>query len=181
MLANKGTKLLPVASANLVICLVAFSTISMRAHLLTPSLSANAPPATLYSIRSSFLVAVFGGPLAILLYSSLNSWRLRRTADIPVYLAGLALLAALMYAAVAAPHLLSGVADVLGKDTTRVLSSTLSLGLCGVFYLLHKKQHRSAALFDTRAPSPWIPALACMAIGYVGIRGIAMVMAGVSA
>lgn len=181
MLAKKGTKLLPVASANLVICLVAFYTISMRAHLLTPSLSAGAPPATLYSIRSSFLVAVFGGPLAILLYSALNSWRLRRAADIPVHLAGLALLAALLYAAIAAPHMLAGLAHLLGKDTMRVLSSVLSLGLCGVFYLLHKKQHRSAALFDTKAPSPWIPAIACMVIGYFGVRGMAMVIAGATA
>lgn len=167
-----------VVSTNLVIWLVAFSITPMREHLLTPSLSAHAPPATLYSIRSSFLVAVFGGPLAILLYASLNSWRLRRAADIPVYIAGLALLVALLYAAIAAPHTLSGLAGFLGKDTMRALSSALSMGLCGVFYLLHKKQHRSAALFDTKPPSPWIPAIACMVGGYFGIRGIVTLMAG---
>jgi hypothetical protein len=158
--------------------MVAFSIIPMREHLLTPSLSADGPPAALYSIRSSFLVAVFGGPLAILLYSSLNSWRLRRTVDIPVYIAGLALLVALLHAAIAAPQVLSGLAGFLGKDTVRALSSALSMGLCGVFYLLHRKQHRSAALFDTKPPSPWIPAIASMVIGYLGIRGIAMLITG---
>lgn len=150
----------------------------MREHLLTPSLSAGGPPAALYSIRSSFLVAVFGGPLAILFYASLNSWRLRRAADAPVYIVGLALLVALLHAAIAAPHLLDGVAGLFGKDTVRALSSALSMGLCGVFYLLHKKQHRAATLFDTKAPSPWIPAIACMVIGYIGVRGIAMLISG---
>jgi hypothetical protein len=165
-------------STNLVICLVAFFVTLMREHLLTPSLGANAPSAAPYSTRSSFLVALFGGPLAILLYAALSSWRLRRPADIPVYAAGLALTVALMYAALVDRHLLAGVAAILGKDTIRFLSSALSLGLCGVFYLLHKKQHRSAALFGTKPPSPWIPAIICMVLGYFGVRGLGMLIAG---
>ena len=124
-----------VVSANLVICMVAFSIIAMREHLLTPSLSADGPPAALYSIRSNFLVAVFGGPLAILLYSTLNSWRLRRAADIPVYLAGLALLVALLYAAIAAPHTLSGLARIIGQDPERAHSPALPIGLTGGIYM----------------------------------------------
>lgn len=150
----------------------------MREHLLTPSLASNTPSAAPYSTRSSFLVALFGGPLAILLYAALNSWRLRRPADIPVHLAGFALLVALLYGAIVDRQLVAGVAAILGKDTFRFLSSALSLGLCGVFYLLHKKQHKSAALFDIKRPSPWIPAIACMVIGYFGVRGIGIVLAG---
>lgn len=151
----------------------------MREHLLTPSLTANVPSAAPYSTRSSFLVALFGGPLAILLYAALSSWRLRRAIDAPVYVAGLALLVALLYAAIVDKPLLAGAAAILGKDTIRFLSSALSLGLCGVFYLLHKKQHRSAALFATKPPSPWIPAIACIAAGYFGVRGLGMLIAGI--
>lgn len=165
-------------TANLVICLVAFFVTLMREHLLTPSLASNTPSAAPYSTRSSFLVALLGGPLAILLYAALNSWRLRRPADAPVYIGGFALLLALLYAAIVDTRLVAGVAAILGKDTFRFLSSVLSLGLCGVFYLLHKKQHRSAAFFATRPPSPWLPAIACMVIGYFGVRAIGILLAG---
>lgn len=168
-------------SANLVRCLVAFFVTLMREHLLTPSLGANTPSAAPYSTRSSFLVALFGGPLAILFYAALNSWRLRRGADLPVYVVGFALLVALLYAAIVDKHLVAGVTAILGKDTFRFLSSALSLGLCGVFYLLHKKQHRSAAFFGTKPPSPWIPAIACMVIGYFGVRAMGLLIAGMRA
>jgi hypothetical protein len=150
----------------------------MREHLLTPSLGSNKPSAAPYSTRSSFLVALFGGPLAILFYAALNSWRLRRRADLPVYVVGLALLLALLYAAIVDKRLVAGVTAILGKDTFRFLSSALSLGLCGVFYLLHRKQHRSAAFFATKPPSPWLPAIGCMVIGYIGVRAIGVFFAG---
>ena len=148
----------------------------MREHLLTPSLSASGPPVSLYSIRSSFFVAFFGGPAAILLYSGFNSWRLRRLRDIPAYLAGAALLALLVYGTRDDVDSFVWLRHELGGDTIRVLSRALALLLCGMFYLLHKKQHRSASLFNSKAPSPWIPAIACMALGYGVTVGLATLL-----
>jgi hypothetical protein len=138
----------------------------MREHLLTPSLSASAKPVKLYSIQSGFLVAFFGGPAASLLYSGLNSWRLRRVADIPVHLLGAALVYALVYTLMYHATLFEGLYQLLGNDLFRALRTLLSLAICGTFYLLHQKQHRSRAFFSDKPPSPWIPAIACIAAGY---------------
>lgn len=148
----------------------------MREHLLTPSLSASGPPVSLYSIRSSFFVAFLGGPAALILYSTLNSWRLRRTLDIPAYLAAIVLLMLLIYGARDDVSYFAWLRQELGSDAGKFLSRALALGLCGVFYLLHKKQHRSASLFNSTAPSPWIPAIVCMAIGYGATMGLAAIL-----
>lgn len=152
----------------------------MREHLLTPSLSASAPPVKLYSIQSSFLVAFFGGPAAILLYCGLNSWRLRRAADIPVHLAGAALLWALLYTLMFHPGTFDGLHRLLGNDTFRALRTMLSLAMCGTFYALHQKQHRSRAFFSDKPPSPWIPAIACMVAGYGIMVGLVRVLKGMA-
>ena len=152
----------------------------MREHLLTPSLSATTRPVKLYSVQSSFLVAFFGGPAAILLYCGLNSWRLRRTADIPVHLASAGVVAGFVYALLFHPALFDGVYEVLGNDTVRAVRTLLSLAICGVFYALHQKQHRSAAFFADKPPSPWIPALLCIAAGYAIMLGLFALMRGMA-
>lgn len=152
----------------------------MREHLLTPSLSASAAPVKLYSIQSSFLVAFFGGPAAILLYSGLNSWRLRRAADIPVHVLGAALLVALVYTSMFHPAVFDGLYALLGKDTVRALRTMLSLAICGTFYALHQKQHRSSAFFSDKPPSPWIPAIVCMVAGYGLMLGLFTVLKGMA-
>jgi hypothetical protein len=152
----------------------------MREHLLTPSLSASAPPVKLYSIQSSFLVAFFGGPAAILLYCGLNSWRLRRAADIPVYLLGAALLWALMYTLRFHPATFDGLYRLLGNDMFHALRTLLSLAMCGTFYALHQKQHRSRAFFSDKPPSPWIPAIVCMVAGYGIMVGLVRVLKGMA-
>ena len=152
----------------------------MREHLLTPSLTASASPVRMYSIQSSFLVAFFGGPAAILLYCGLNSWRLRRAADIPVHLLGAALLVALVYALMMHPAAFDGLYGVLGNDTFRALRTMLSLAICGAFYALHQKQHRSRAFFSDKPPSPWIPAIVCMIAGYGIMVGLVTVLKGMA-
>jgi len=139
----------------------------MHEHLLQPSLSASAAPApALYSTQSSFLVAFLGGPVAIVLYSALNSWRLRRPVDIVAYLVTLALVVALMVDHDHGGPLFSAFVDYFGAGSDRYLWRLLALGAFGAFYLLHRKQHRSTQLFGGKAPSPWIPAIACMVVGY---------------
>ncbi|WP_147330433.1 MULTISPECIES: hypothetical protein [unclassified Duganella] len=156
--------------------MIAFYTTFMREHLLTPSLSASAPPVSLYSIRSSFFVAFLGGPAAIILYSTLNSWRLRRVLDIPAYLIAIILFVLLVYGTRGDVAYFAWLREQLGSDTTRFLSRGLALALCGLFYLLHKKQHRSATLFGSKAPSPWIPAIASTVLGYAATVGVAALL-----
>jgi len=152
----------------------------MREHLLTPSLSASAAPVRLYSIQSSFLVAFFGGPAASLLYCGLNSWRLRRLADIPVHLAGAALLVALAYLLMYQPARFDGLYQLLGNDVFRALRTMLALAICGTFYALHQKQHRSRAFFSDKPPSPWIAAIVCMVAGYSIMVGLVAALKGMA-
>lgn len=140
----------------------------MRESLLSPSLSAaaRAPSTALYSVQSGFLVAFFGGGFGIILYSALNSWKLRRPLDALAYVAAAALLTALMAAAVAGWAPLVSLFTMLGAGSARYFLRALSLLLFGAFYLLHRKQHRSATLFGIASLSPWIPAIVCIALGY---------------
>ncbi|NHZ62409.1 hypothetical protein [Massilia genomosp. 1] len=139
----------------------------MRESLLTPSLSPSAAPAAkLYSLQSSFVLAFFGGPFAIILYSALNSWKLRRPLDALVYLAGLALAVTYLAAMLTRYAPLVSLIDVIGNSAGEALWRALALALTGIVYLLHRKQHRSAALFGATSPSPWIPAIACAVLAY---------------
>ncbi|NHZ79923.1 hypothetical protein F2P44_11640 [Massilia sp. CCM 8695] len=133
----------------------------MRESLLTPSLSpSRAPAAILYSVESSFLLAFFGGPFAIILYSALNSWKLRRPLDGLVYLAALLLSVAFIVAVKTRYAPLAGLMLAIGASAAELLWRALSMVLFALFYLMHRKQHRSAVLFGAKAPSPWIPAIA---------------------
>ena len=139
----------------------------MRESLLTPSLSPSAAPtANLYSVQSSFVLAFFGGPFAIILYSALNSWKLRRPLDALVYLAGMALAVSYLVAVWTAYAPMVQLVNVIGRSAAEALWRALALALMGVVYLLHRKQHRSAALFAGQTPSPWVPAIACAVLAY---------------
>jgi hypothetical protein len=142
----------------------------MRESLLTPSLSPSAAPAAnLYSTQSAFVLAFFGGPLAIILYSALNSWKLRRPLDALLYLAGLALSIFYIVGLLGGYAPLLRLVDLIGDSGPEVLWRALALALASTVYLLHRKQHRSAALFGARPPSPWIAAIACAVLAY-GLR-----------
>lgn len=140
----------------------------MHEHLLKPSLSGSgsAPAVTLYSTQSSFLVAFLGGPAAIVLYSALNSWRLRRPLDALAYLATLALTTLMMIDEEHGGPLFSWFLGYFGRGSERYLWRLLALAAFGAFYLMHRKQHRSAQLFGEKPPSPWLAAIACMVGGF---------------
>lgn len=139
----------------------------MRQSLLTPSLSSKTAPSTaLYSVQSAFLVAFFGGAFAIILYSAFNSWKLRRPLDGVAYAAAAALTVLLNYAIATGWAPLTNLFATLGEGSPRYLVRAVSLLLFGAFYLLHRKQHRSASLFGIAPLSPWIPAIGCLVAGY---------------
>lgn len=144
----------------------------MREHLLTPSLTAETKPSvSLYSSNSSLAVSIFGGAPAVIMISILNSYRLKRLADAPVYLAALGAWAAMVYAALhpPAPQPLDWLFSNVG---VRSSSSLLAILLCGGFYALHRKQHRTSTMFQA-APSPWIPGIACCLLAW-GLKYIAV-------
>ncbi|HEX8612624.1 MAG TPA: hypothetical protein VF800_15160 [Telluria sp.] len=139
----------------------------MRESLLTPSLSPSAAPAAnLYSVQSGFLVAFFGGPFAIILYSALNSWKLKRPLEALAYLGALALSAAFLIAVTTGNLSLAWLARLIGNSAGEVAWRALSMTLFCLFYLMHSKQHRSAALFGAKTPSPWIPGIACAVLAH---------------
>lgn len=145
----------------------------MRESLLTPSLSPSAAPAaTLYSTQSAFVLAFFGGPIAVVLYSALNSWKLRRPLDALLYLAGLAAACAYIIGVRTGYAPLVRLVNVIGDSGREAVWRALALALCSLVYLMHRKHHRSAALFGGKHPSPWIPAIACAALGYGLLRAL---------
>ena len=140
----------------------------MQNSLLTPSLSQPNHNVRLYSPRSSFFVAFFGGPIAVVLYSMLNSIRLRRWVDGLAYLVAISAVLALYYwLATSNDDILHWIREQLGRRTNTYLFRFSALMLWGAFYLMHKEYHRSAELFDIQPPSPWVPALGCIAAVFI--------------
>lgn len=137
----------------------------MSNTLLTPSLSSTENNVRLYSPESSFFVAFFGGPIALVFYSALNSYRLKRAEDSVFYLLATILIVALYYWQAVGDHsaLMQWLNAQFGSSAvTRYLPRILALLLWGGFYLMHRKYHRSAELFEVEPPKPWIPATICI-------------------
>jgi hypothetical protein len=152
--------------------------------LLEPSLGSGA--GTIYSLRACFFVAFLGGPLAILLFSALNSRRLGRLArDAWVYALGglvtVAFLVALAPVAVEGtpPEWLGWIGGD-GKRGLRNASRLLALLLFGGLYLLHRPFHRAARLRGLDAPSPWVPGIAATLAGGAVTVGLVALLTGAS-
>ncbi|SFU34937.1 hypothetical protein [Pseudoduganella namucuonensis] len=146
----------------------------MTEHLLRPSLANTRTAAALYSPRSSFLLGFFMGPLPLILYSALNSIRLKRAVDMVAYAIALAVFSALVYTSFMdqRPAALVWINAQLGEGTSmRGAARILAIVLWGCFYLMHRKEHRSADLFGER-PSPWIAAIGCAVAGSGLLYGI---------
>jgi hypothetical protein len=142
----------------------------VQPDLLRPSLGGEAALRPLYSPRANFIVAFFGGPLALILFSGLNARRLRRLPkDLPFYVGAFAIVALALYA-LAATSLGTSIAVALGSEgsarqVTRIGSRVLALLLWGFFHLRHRRFQRSAELWDAPRPNPWPAGLACTALG----------------
>jgi hypothetical protein len=140
----------------------------VRDGLLTPSLSNTAPTVGLYSLRSSLLLGVLGGALPLVLYWSLNSYRLKRPLDAVAYVLAILGFAALVYAyySGAMPQFTQWINHYLGSaGTMRTALQAYAMFLWAGFYLMHRKQYRSMGLFGIVSPSPWIALVACLALG----------------
>ncbi|MES2318911.1 MAG: hypothetical protein V4631_15635 [Pseudomonadota bacterium] len=129
----------------------------------------------MYSLRSSLLLGFFAGPLPLVLYWSLNSYRLKRPLDAIAYLLAIAGFAALVYAyySGATPEFAQWTQRHLGgAGTMRTVLQAYAVALWAGFYLMHRKQYRSMGLFGVASPSPWIALLACVILGVALTYGL---------
>jgi hypothetical protein len=126
--------------------------------LLRPSLT-NAPLQRPYSVRACYLVAFFGGALAIAIFGALTARRMGTLSkDLWLFVATAVLyLVGLYWAADATIHhqLPAWLTD-LGKPTQTLRYAFRAFGLVivGVFYWMRKDIWRAAEL-NGDAPSPW--------------------------
>ena len=120
-------------------------------------------------------MAFFGGPLAITIFSGVNSQRLGRLAkDLPAYLAGVAVFAALVYARFQYPDWFQSEGG--SSTASRLASRGSALLLWGGFYLLHARYYRAMSVTGTQHPSPWVPALASIFLALAVSVGVIAVL-----
>ncbi len=147
--------------------------------LLEPSLEGEGAARPIYSVKATFFVAFLGGPLAVTLFSALNSKRLGRLRrDLPIYALGVAAVAATVY--LYARYAFDGGMLELAADDRRELvrryrwlSRGMAIALCGLYYLPHRGAHRAQQLLGEDPPSPWRAGIACTVADAV-VRGGAM-------
>lgn len=148
-------------------------------ELLRPSLAENERVAPLYSVQSMFLVAFFGGPLALGIFGFLNTRRLDRASkDWPFYLGCVAVVAVLIFVGLRHPDLLSAGGDpAAARRNLRYVARGSALALCGILYLLHRQHFRAMSTMGVEHPSPWVPAILSIVAAAVMTFGIG-VLAG---
>ncbi len=139
----------------------------MRENLLRPSLTDTPPSVALYPSYWSLLPGVFLGPLPVILYSAVNSYKLRRAGDVLVYAVAFAGMLVLMYLTMLRP---SPQAFVWLQEITgfrNLFQGTLrmyAVALWAAFYWMHRQQHRSGGMM-LDVPSGWIPCIASAVVG----------------
>jgi hypothetical protein len=141
-----------------------------RDELLQPSLQGAAVPRAPYSVQTAFLTAFFGGPLAAIAITVLNSVRLRRFRDLaPLSIALIAYLGFELASMSTAWGLQfrSGVNELAGARGMTFFHRLIALGLFGIGYALHRREQRSADVMDLERPNGWIAGLACGAGGVI--------------
>lgn len=150
--------------------------------LLEPTLSLGDRVRPIYSVRAGFLLAFVGGPVAITIFSALNSNRLGRFArDAVYYGAAILVVIALVYVHGKFPSLFGGGGGGADGSTSadyfRYVLRFAGLGFFGVFYLMHRKQYRAMAVSGVEHPSPWLPAIACAVAG-IGATALIIILFG---
>ena len=137
-----------------------------RDELLRPSLAGAAVARAPYSVRTTFLTAFFGGPLAAIAITAINSVRLQRWARDLVPLAALAAGYIALILGLAWTDWGRNVQDSLdtlaGPRTIIYLHRLIGLALFGLGYAMHRKEQRSADFMGLRRPNGWVAGLACI-------------------
>jgi hypothetical protein len=134
-------------------------------ELLRPSLTGErGAPAAIYSVRTGFLAAFFGGPIGGTLIALLNSQRLRRlSADAPLLLLALGVTLALRWWLIL--HAREWLDSLLGKGSVSYFVQLLGLAFFGVAYMLHRAYYRSMSLLGLQIPNGLRVGVAAIVLG----------------
>jgi hypothetical protein len=148
-----------------------------RDELLRPSLEGSAVAKAPYSTRTTFLTAFFGGPLAAIAITALNSVRLQRVMRDLAPL-GAALVAYVGFMLVLTftdwgTSFLAAITEIAGPRGTAYFDRLIALALFGLGYMLHRREQRSSDLMDLTRPNGWIAGLACIALAIALMAGFA--------
>jgi hypothetical protein len=121
--------------------------------LLRPSLTEDSSPAAaIYSVRTGFLTAFFGGPLGGAIIALLNSYRLKRLAvDWPIGLLALAICAGMGWSATHGGW--RWLDASLGHGSVIYVTRLTNLAFFGVVYVLHRTYYRSMSVLGLSAPN----------------------------
>lgn len=142
-----------------------------RDELLRPSLDGGAVAKAPYSVRTTFLTAFFGGPLAAIAITAVNSVRLQRwMRDLAPLGAALIVYVAFMLVLVLTDWgvgFRAGLNEIAGPRGASYFDRLIGLALFGMGYMLHRREQRSSDLMDLTRPNGWIAGLACIALGLV--------------
>ncbi len=140
--------------------------------LLEPSLGGSAPTLAPYSVRTSFLVAFFGGPIGHAVIAIRNAHRLGRLRSDMWHplAAAIAWCGALLWSAIAVARGTFPEELILlstASRTVRTAGSALALALFGFDYFRLQKTYRSAELLGREQPRGLGPGLLAIAIASV--------------
>ncbi len=145
--------------------------------LLKPTLSSDESGIAIYSTQANILVAFFGGPLAIILFSALNSRHLNRLKkDWPAFLVGIVATIGMLIYLMSVPDGVDIKEWVAQQKRDSLFYKygmrILALSLWAVYYYLHRQYHKAMSIFGIDPLSPWKMAVACilaaMGINYAG-------------
>lgn len=144
-----------------------------RDELLQPSLSLSRTTRAPYSVITTVLTAFFGGPLAIIGITGLNAWRLgrlRRDA-IPLLIALAAYLGLVWSLALTewGTAFQASLLKMIGLKTMFNIYRLVALIMCGLGYLLHRNEQRSANVLGMVRPNGWIAGLIFIVAGIMAL------------
>jgi hypothetical protein len=144
-----------------------------RDELLKPSLSLTHTTRAPYSTTTTFLTAFFGGPLAIIGITGLNAWRLGRLRRdvVPLLIVLVAYLGLVWSLALTewGTAFQASLLEMIGLKSMFNIYRLVALIMCGMGYLLHRNEQRSAELLGMVRPDNWIAALAFIGAGILAM------------
>lgn len=137
-------------------------------ELLKPELTEEGGGRSLYSNRALFFTGFFGGPLAVLLLSAMNSSLLNRLKkDLPLYLAFTAGVGIFYFMVL--PEGVAGFHDLSQfrrqDPFFRFGPRALALAFWAVIFVLHRPFQQAMAIMDLDPLKPWKPAILCALAG----------------
>jgi len=146
-------------------------------ELLSPSLAANHSPVSIYSLRTGFLAAFFGGPVAGAAVALVNAYRLKRlSTDWPIGLLALAINVALIWWSTRAGGR-RWLEAVLGPGSLYYLTHFIGLAFFGAVYALHRTYYRGMSVLGIKPPNGWPIGLGALAVGIAVGAGLVTLLA----